>query len=402
MVCTLTNELGSLYSHCITFTMTKISMPHVPRPKRTHWTTLSLGGHPPQMLFWSTIRANNGTTNWTAIKLILIGYPPWSILPSYRMAAYLSPSMTGTSQLSTNLIIDEASRYVWTFPRKSKEPPIDLVSHFLQMYGRHSGGIICCDQGGELAWSNAFRTMALEKHLYVIEPTGTDSPSQNAGAKKWNNTLAVTTRALHYGASLPAQYWSAALTNIHHYLPPTALLPICNNPVLLTQSCTQQYPSQLFSQWSPRPTRQHLYTPLQMLMQRLLPTMVSRTVTLNRCIFLLTTLNTPSTTTLTVWVPPPLSTLPLDWSSTTSTDASSSPTFSLGPRQLKYLIGACISGVLASTMSMVPQFLPSMMLSMPWLHSLRSLGVNVALGCPHRSYLMASWVMGSRNLPWTN
>lgn len=111
------------------------------------------------------------------------------------------------------IIVDENSKYVWIFLRKSKEPPTDLVSHFLQMYGRKSGGVIRCDQGGELARSHLFRTTMMEKHLYVVEPTGADSPSQNGGSEKWNDTLAVTTRALLYGASLPAQYWSAALTH---------------------------------------------------------------------------------------------------------------------------------------------------------------------------------------------
>ena len=111
------------------------------------------------------------------------------------------------------IIVDEASKFVWIFLRKSKEPPVDLVSHFLQMYGRASGGVIRCDQGGELARSAAFRTTMMEKHLYVVEPTGADSPSQNAGAEKWNDTLAVTARALLYGAALPAKYWSAALSH---------------------------------------------------------------------------------------------------------------------------------------------------------------------------------------------
>ena len=49
------------------------------------------------------------------------------------------------------IIVDKASKFVWIFLRKSKEPPIELVSHFLQMYGRRWGGVIHCDQGGELA-----------------------------------------------------------------------------------------------------------------------------------------------------------------------------------------------------------------------------------------------------------
>ena len=124
------------------------------------------------------------------------------------------------------IIVDEASKFVWIFLRKSKDPPVDLVSHFLQIYGRHSGGVIRWDQGGELARSSAFRTTMLERHLYTVEPTGADSPSQNGGAEKWNDSLAVTTRALLYGASLPAKYWSAALTHaaylhnrrVHHGL----------------------------------------------------------------------------------------------------------------------------------------------------------------------------------------
>jgi len=38
---------------------------------------------------------------------------------------------------------------------------------------------------------------------YVIEPTGADSPSQNGGAEIYNNTLAMKTRTLLYGAGLP-------------------------------------------------------------------------------------------------------------------------------------------------------------------------------------------------------
>ena len=87
---------------------------------------------------------------------------------------------------------------------------MDLVSHFLQIYGCRSGGVIRCDQGGELARLSAFKSAMMEKHLYMVEPTGADSPSQNGGAEKWNDTLAVTTRALLYGASLPVKYWSAA------------------------------------------------------------------------------------------------------------------------------------------------------------------------------------------------
>jgi hypothetical protein len=53
--------------------------------------------------------------------------------------------------------------------------------------------------------------MVLTEFGYKVEPTGADSPSQNGLAEKWNDTFAVTTRALLYGASLVPKYWSAAL-----------------------------------------------------------------------------------------------------------------------------------------------------------------------------------------------
>ena len=110
------------------------------------------------------------------------------------------------------LIVDKHSRRSWVFMRISKEPPTDIVEIFLTKYGRSNGGSIRCDQGGELARSEAFRTLCLSKG-YLVEPTGADSPSQNGGAERWNGTLAVTVRSLLYGSGLPPKYWSAALSH---------------------------------------------------------------------------------------------------------------------------------------------------------------------------------------------
>ena len=108
-------------------------------------------------------------------------------------------------------VVDEASCHLWVFLRKSKEPPLDIIREFLQLHGLASGGVIRCDQGGELAKSQDFRQVALDNNHYVVEPTGADSASQNGGVERWNDTLAVTVRALLYGSSLPAKYWSAAI-----------------------------------------------------------------------------------------------------------------------------------------------------------------------------------------------
>ena len=110
-------------------------------------------------------------------------------------------------------IVDELSKFIWIFLCKSKEPSTDMVCAFLTRFGRPNkeGGMIRTDQGGELARSELFRTTLLEKHNYVVEPTGANSPSQNGQVEKYNHVLGVTVRVLLYSSGLRATYWSAAL-----------------------------------------------------------------------------------------------------------------------------------------------------------------------------------------------
>jgi hypothetical protein len=114
------------------------------------------------------------------------------------------------------LIVDEASRFMWVFLTKSKEPLLDIVDSFLKKFGHDDGGSIRSDQGGELAKSSALADMVLREHNYVFEPTGADSPSQNWAVETYNDMLAVQTRTLLYGDNLPAIYWSAALLHAVH------------------------------------------------------------------------------------------------------------------------------------------------------------------------------------------
>jgi hypothetical protein len=112
--------------------------------------------------------------------------------------------------------VDEFMKNTWIFLSKSKDPPIQTVELFLKANGRTAGGNIRCDQGGELASCTEFvTTMALYWAIlgYDVEPTGADSPDQNKGAEKWNDTLAVTVHVLLYGSGLSAEYWSAALVH---------------------------------------------------------------------------------------------------------------------------------------------------------------------------------------------
>ena len=98
------------------------------------------------------------------------------------------------------VVVDGASCRVWVFLTQSKDPPLDILRAFLSRFGLKTGGLIRTDQGGELAWSAAFRKMTLDDVGYVVEPTGADSPSQNGGAEIYNNTLAVKVRTLLYGS----------------------------------------------------------------------------------------------------------------------------------------------------------------------------------------------------------
>jgi hypothetical protein len=53
----------------------------------------------------------------------------------------------------------------------------------------------------------------LKEFNYKVEPTDADSPSQNGGGERFNQMLGTMTRALLYGASLPAEYRSYALVH---------------------------------------------------------------------------------------------------------------------------------------------------------------------------------------------
>jgi hypothetical protein len=101
----------------------------------------------------------------------------------------------------------------WVFLTKSKDPPIDIVRAFLTLHGHSDGGCVRTDQGGELASSGAFRDLLMREFSYSLEPTGADSPSQNGAVEIYNDKLGIRTRALLYGAGLPAKYWSAALVH---------------------------------------------------------------------------------------------------------------------------------------------------------------------------------------------
>ena len=77
-------------------------------------------------------------------------------------------------------IVDECTRYICLFLCRSKHPPIGIMNEFLTKFGLPQGGMIRCDEGGELSRSQEFREKVLEFH-YTCEPTGADTPEQNGG-----------------------------------------------------------------------------------------------------------------------------------------------------------------------------------------------------------------------------
>ena len=75
----------------------------------------------------------------------------------------------------------------------TKEPPIEKISEFLSTFSLQDGGVIRCDQGGELARSNEFHTRMLQNYKFKVGPTGADLPSQNDGVERFNQTIGATT-----------------------------------------------------------------------------------------------------------------------------------------------------------------------------------------------------------------
>ncbi len=49
------------------------------------------------------------------------------------------------------IIVDAATRFIWIFLTKPKEPPLDIVKAFMCGFALSDGGFVRTDQGGELA-----------------------------------------------------------------------------------------------------------------------------------------------------------------------------------------------------------------------------------------------------------
>ena len=163
------------------------------------------------------------------------------------------------------LIIDAATRYLWVFPVKTKQPPIDLLDTFLTRHGQarqgqaqsglittHPNGLLAqskhittmltqkhrhltltehdlqdplfitmndcptyairSDNGKELAGSHAFNAL-VNQHGYLVEPTGPDSSSMNGLAEKPHRTLKERIRCMLWNAGLGVEFWADAIVH---------------------------------------------------------------------------------------------------------------------------------------------------------------------------------------------
>ena len=109
------------------------------------------------------------------------------------------------------LIIDRASRYIWIYLRRTKEPPINLAEGLLTLWkNKYKDASITTDQGTELGRSKEFQKMC-KRMGYALKTTGSDSSAQNGLAEKPNQDLAKIMRCLLYSAGLGSEYWSYAL-----------------------------------------------------------------------------------------------------------------------------------------------------------------------------------------------
>jgi Reverse transcriptase (RNA-dependent DNA polymerase) len=167
------------------------------------------------------------------------------------------------------LIIDGATRYIWIFLNKTKNPPIQLIDNFLATHGNNQqqpgsittskGGvleksktfqqhtktqgytittvqnqldidlepagqdpsphehmirpppnIVKTDNGGELAGSQAFKN-TVANHRYIVETTAPEASSQNGKGERPHRTLKEKVRCLLYTAGLGTTFWSDAI-----------------------------------------------------------------------------------------------------------------------------------------------------------------------------------------------
>jgi hypothetical protein len=74
-------------------------------------------------------------------------------------------------------IVDAATRYLWVFPLKSKNPPTELIDKFLSRYGsKHPKRYISTDPKGQLAQSQMFKHLC-DRNGFKLQASNTAHPN---------------------------------------------------------------------------------------------------------------------------------------------------------------------------------------------------------------------------------
>ena len=108
-------------------------------------------------------------------------------------------------------IIDRATRYMWVFVTKNKEPPLEAVEMILNKFKTtHAHRTVRTDQGGELGKSSDF-TSLIAKCGFSLEVTGADASAQNGIIENPNKTLGQMMRCLLHSSELGPEYWTYAI-----------------------------------------------------------------------------------------------------------------------------------------------------------------------------------------------
>ena len=124
------------------------------------------------------------------------------------------------------LIVDEYTRYMWVFPTKSKEAPVQVVDQFLTMYKRNTGlRRVRADLGNEMARSKLIQN-TVAKHGYVLERTAANSSFQNSKAERPHRTLGNMMRSMLKAADLDQSFWADSILHavyLRNRLPHTTI-----------------------------------------------------------------------------------------------------------------------------------------------------------------------------------
>ena len=109
------------------------------------------------------------------------------------------------------LVVDRATRYMWTYITETKEPPIDAARMILSKFkSDNPHRTVRTDQDSALSRSTDFRKM-VETEGFIIEETGTDNSTQNSRAERPHRDLAQMMRCMLHSSGLGPEYWTYAL-----------------------------------------------------------------------------------------------------------------------------------------------------------------------------------------------